>query len=355
MHRQPLTQDEAIVGCLLGTAVGDAIGLPGEGLPRTRLNRIYPCIDGHRFILGRGMLSDDTEHTILVAQSLIASAGKCDIYTSDLARQLMVWFLGIPAGTGMATAKACMKLLAGIIPKRSGVFSAGNGPAMRSAIIGVCYGDKPAKMRELVRASTRITHTDPKAEFGALAVAAAAHASSHHHLSDTFMDRLADTLGEGGDELLRLIQAAHASAQRKQSTESFANSIGQGHGVSGYVYATVPVALHAWFTHPQDYAAAIGSVIACGGDTDTTAAIVGAIVGAGVGKAGIRGDWLDGLLEWPRSVRWIEQLGERLAAVVRDESPQKQLPVNMPAVLLRNLAFLIVVILHGFRRLLPPY
>lgn len=355
MRDQPPTMNEAILGCLLGTAVGDAIGLPCEGLSRKRLGHVYPHIDRHHFILGRGMFSDDTEHTILIAQALIASADKSDAFTSALAWQLRIWFLGIPAGIGMATLKACAKLLVGFSPKRSGVFSAGNGPAMRSAIIGVCHGDRPAKMSELVHASTLITHTDPKAEFGALAVASAAYASSHRHQSDAFMDRLADLLGEEGDELLRLVQAAHTSAHRGQSTQLFADSIGQSSGVSGYVYATVPVALHAWFAHPKDYAAAVTSVIACGGDTDTTAAIVGAIVGAGVGKAGIPEDWLNGLAEWPRDVKWIEQLGVRLSSVLQDDAPAKPLAANPPLILLRNIVFLIVVILHGFRRLLPPY
>jgi len=38
-------------------------------------------------------------------------------------------------------------------------------------------------------------------------------------------------------------------------------------------------------------------VIECGGDTDSTAAIVGGIVGSAVGKAGIPTEWLDDLLE----------------------------------------------------------
>lgn len=62
-----------------------------------------------------------------------------------------------------------MKLWLGFKPEHSGIFSAGNGPAMRSTIIGVCYSNDSQKLRELVKASTRLTQTDPKAEFGALA------------------------------------------------------------------------------------------------------------------------------------------------------------------------------------------
>ena len=77
--------------------------------------------------------------------------------------QLRFWLLGLPGGIGYATLKAILKLWLGFKPEHSGIFSAGNGPAMRSAIIGVCYGNDSQKLRELVKASTRLTHTDPKA------------------------------------------------------------------------------------------------------------------------------------------------------------------------------------------------
>jgi len=135
-------------------------------------------LNGHNFLFGRGMVSDDTEHTCMVAQSLIVSSGEVSTFTTDLAWRLRFWLLGLPGGIGYATLKAILKLWLGFKPEHSGIFSAGNGPAMRSAIIGVCYGNDSQKLRELVKPSTRLTHTDPKAEFGALAVAIAAYLSS---------------------------------------------------------------------------------------------------------------------------------------------------------------------------------
>jgi len=57
-------------GAILGTAVGDAIGLPREGLSPRRASRLFgdPPL-GHRLLLGRGMVSDDTEHTCMTAQA----------------------------------------------------------------------------------------------------------------------------------------------------------------------------------------------------------------------------------------------------------------------------------------------
>lgn len=53
-----------ILGCLLGTAVGDALGLPSEGMSRMRIARRWKGLR-HRLVFGRGMFSDDTEHTLM--------------------------------------------------------------------------------------------------------------------------------------------------------------------------------------------------------------------------------------------------------------------------------------------------
>src|SRR5262245_41027544 len=59
-------------GVLLGTAVGDALGLPAENLSPQRIQRLWKNEWRMRFILDRGMISDDTEHTLMVAQALLA-------------------------------------------------------------------------------------------------------------------------------------------------------------------------------------------------------------------------------------------------------------------------------------------
>src|SRR5207247_10020219 len=136
------------------------------------------------------------------------------------------------------------KLWCGFSPKNSGVFSAGNGPAMRSAVLGAAVDDLKL-LRSLVSATTRITHTDPKAEWGAWAVALAARrARERDHIDGSrYLDELRSTLAsEPAAEFLGLIEKAAQSAVVGASTVSFAESLGLGKGVSGYVYHTVPVA-----------------------------------------------------------------------------------------------------------------
>ena len=116
----------------------------------------------------------------------------------------------------------------------------------------------------------------------------------------------------------------------------------------------MPTALYAWLAHPGDYRAAVIAAIRCGGDTDTVAAIVGAIAGSGAGKEGIPFEWLAKLREWPRTVDWMGRLGERLAQACVD-GHGTPLPVSTVKLVVRNVFFLAVVLVHGGRRLLPPY
>lgn len=352
----------AITGCLLGTAAGDALGLACEGLSRRRQAKMFRTLDSHKLLpFGKGMTSDDTEHTCMLAQSLIV-AGQCDLveleqkFSANFAWRLRFWLLGLPAGIGFATLRAILKLCLGFLARRSGVFSAGNGPAMRAALIGVCFGDDLARMRVLARAATRITHTDPKAEYGAFAVAFAAHLAATRE--DTIAPEEYFTLLRqhiDDVEFNDLMRRVASSLARGETAEAFAASIGCANGVSGYMYHTLPCTLHVWLAHQNDFRAAVTTMVRLGGDSDTTAAIVGAIAGARAGKAGIPAKWIDNLVEWPRSVAWMERLGARLAASCNDHANSGAVGINPVNLLFRNIIFMVIVLLHGFRRLLPPY
>lgn len=345
-----------VVGCILGMAVGDALGLPYEGVSRHRQPRLLGPPVRHRFLFRRGMISDDTEHSCLVLQSLIATGDDDQRFTSDLGKRMRWWFASLPAGLGRATLKACVRLWLGVPATRSGVFSAGNGPAMRAVILGACFDDVDT-MAKFVSASSRITHTDPKAEYGALAVALAAWCGCQVGTvsSDVYMKKMRSLVGANAQELLLRLDEVVASVNRGQSTSDFARSNGMDRGVSGYVYQTVPIVIHAWLSHPRDYREAVTAAIQCGGDADTTAAIVGGIVGATTGEAGIPDAWLTGIVEWPRSVKWMRCLAKQMARTHGNANRPAPPETSWLACLIRNLFFLVVVLIHGFRRLFPPY
>src|SRR5258707_15774307 len=136
-HQRGLSLDtpaheQAIVGCLHGMAIGDALGLPREGLSPRRAFRLFPNLDRFSFLFGHGMYSDDTEHACMTGQALLVSGGMPERFLQSVAWRLRWWLLGMPFSIGKATLKACLKLWLGVAPRTSGVWSAGNGPAMRA-------------------------------------------------------------------------------------------------------------------------------------------------------------------------------------------------------------------------------
>ncbi len=294
----------------------------------------------------------------MTLQALIVAGDDADEFARQLARRLRLWLLGAPAGIGLATLKSILKLWAGIPPSRSGVFSAGNGPAMRAAVLGAAIEDLEMLAR-FVRASTRITHTDPKAEYGALAIALAARLAcdeapvSARQFTDVAREQIPACAA--GDELIALLHRMTESLERGESTVEFADALGLTRGVSGYIYHTAPVALHAWLSHLRELREAVEEIVSCGGDADSTAAVVGGIIGCSVGREGIPAEWLARLAEWPRTVRWMEALSRHAYKARISRLPAQ--PPRLPwwGVVPRNAAFAAIVLAHGFRRLLPPY
>lgn len=350
-----MTVEDRIAGVLLGTAVGDALGLPREGLPPARAAKRFGTEVRHRFLFGRGMVSDDTEHACMTAQALLASRSDPARFARSLAWRLRFWLLGLPAGAGFATLRSVLKLWIGFPPGRSGVFSAGNGPAMRSALIGVVFRDDDAKLAEFVRASTRLTHTDPLAEEGALAVAIAAAFASRIEGPPAVREVLRALWDRcPGARFRDALDLASRLLEQGAAPSEFARALGLEGGVTGFILHTVPAALYCWLRHPGDFRRAVEDAILLGGDTDTVAAIAGALAGAEAGAGGIPEDWISGLWEWPCGAAWMKELASRLSdRFFRDGPDLGPLFVFLPGVPPRNLLFLAVVLLHGFRRLLP--
>jgi ADP-ribosyl-[dinitrogen reductase] hydrolase len=348
-----------IEGLLVGTAVGDSLGLPFEGLSRKRIARLSGPNLRQRFVFGHGMVSDDTDHAIMTAQALLSNPDSPAAFQSGLARNLRWWLLRLPCGMGSATLRGTIRLWLGFGPNRSGVVSAGNGPAMRSAILGIFFADRIHLLDEMVLASTRITHTDPRTQTGSLAVAhSAAWMARQPILSkpsvDEFLAILQSVPAQDG-EWPTILDCMKSAARANLSVPDFADSLGLSRGVSGYIYHTIPVALYAWHRHFGSFEDSLSSVIRCGGDTDTTGAIVGALAGLSCGVEAIPSRWKDPLLNWPHGRQFIRRLTDALAQTMMDREPHAPPPSFWPGLIARNLLFQFAVFVHIIRRCLPPY
>jgi ADP-ribosyl-[dinitrogen reductase] hydrolase len=234
---------------------------------------------------------------------------------------------------------------------------------MRAPILGACFALDPDRIEPAVCASTRMTHTDPRAEEGALAIALAAAYAATRSASEIDPACVLASIRERTrcEELRRRLDLVEAALARGDSPLDFALSIRCGDGVSGFILDTVPAALFAWLSSPGDARRAIEMVIVMGGDADSTGAITGGLAGASVGASGLPAEWIDGLTDWPRSVGWMRRLAERLAAQFPGDSSAAPAPrpgplgLFWPAIPARNLLFFAVALAHGLRRMLPPY
>lgn len=347
---------DIFAGVLLGTAVGDALGLPAENLSPSRIRRLWKGDWRMRLFFGRGMISDDTEHTLMVAQALLSRSDDSNAFQRSLGWKLRWWFICLPGGVGLATAKACLKLWVGFPANRAAVKSAGSGPAMRSAIIGAYFADDEKRRREFVLASSRLTHRGWQAEVAAMAIAECTALAIQTQASLTIEPVLPMLRGLSEEhEWQSWLSQIASSLSRDMSVEEFACAAGLEKGVTGYALHVVSVAIYAWLRHPKDFRNAMIGALECGGDTDTVGAILGALAGVTVGKRGIPEDWIGRVCEWPDSISFIERVAERLD---RQKCSRKSLgPVHhfWPGKIPRNLLFITVVLFHGFRRLFPPY
>lgn len=358
-----MNAQERFFGLLSGTAVADSIGLPREGLTPRRAQRLLGAAPlRHSLIvfpgLRIGLCSDDTEHAWLTAQALVSlSAMNENEFSAGLAKRLKRWLLSLPAGCGMATLKACLRLCVGVAPDKSGVRSAGNGAVMRAPVIGAFFADDWDMLARMTKCSTAITHRDERAQEGALVVAlAAAMAYTANGLPVTatsFFERVLPYV-QGAELKGRLLQAkAYVQAQR--SLSDFVQYLGlQKKGITGYVNHTVPAVIFTWLRYGDDYEQAVTRIVEAGGDTDSNAALVGALIGVNQGAQCIPSPWLQGMKEWPANAAFLQRMAQALATRQASASSRVTVP-ELPWLLLwlRNLVFLVVVLVHGFRRLLP--
>ncbi len=351
MGTQPVVEPYERI--LLAMAIGDSLGFPAEGLSPGRLEKLGWSPWRQRFIGGFGMVSDDSDHAHFTAEAIFESACEVDRFRTALARKLRFWLLTVPPTIGFATARSIGKLLVGVSPEKSGVFSAGNGPAMRSAVIGAVLAEDPELRHAYVEASTLLTHKDPRALTGARAVAdCVAWMQEDPWLTSAEIRRRLETFGD--QEWLSILEGIRHALNEGASVREFALSMGLENGVTGYIYHTVPLAIFSWLRHREQFRVGMEAVLDCGGDTDTVGAIYGALAAAELNANNqIPASWHERVIHWPRMEPYMLSLKDQYGAFL-DAQPARRFSAPWPALAIRNLQTLVVVLWHGvFLRFLP--
>lgn len=351
-NQQDNNRFRTIFGCILGTAIGDAVGLKREGLSRDRAIWLHGDKPAPDLIFGKGFCSDDTEHTVIVGVAYLKSGGEVEPFKRVFAKLLRKWLLTCPAGIGLGTLRAILKSFF-VGPNRSGANSAGNGPAMRAGLIGVLARDEQ-HLKELISASTRITHADSRAEEGALVVAQAARFAAEKTDSNPLEFLRSITPKLKGEELRDHFAAMEEALSSGKEPREFAESRGWSKGPTGYVNQSVPMAIYCWAYSPDDFESVVTHAVLLGGDTDSVGAIAGAIAGAGCGEESLPEHWRNQLAEWPRGIKWMQDLSKQLAKPKRKNILDQPAPsLRWGRTIVRNLVFGVVVIALCLRRYIP--
>ena len=294
------------MGCLVGTAIGDALGARREGGGMSRSEDIVSLAEK----LEQLIYTDDTHMTIGVAESLVENKG---FDGEHMAQSFIKNYEAEPwRGYGPGPPKIFRMIRSGEAwdSAASRLYpggSFGNGSAMRVAPVGLLYSRNLEKLREIAYQSSSITHSHELGKEGAAlqacAVALALNTPSDEDIDrEAFLSRLQNFIQN------QLYEEKVARIRELLGEQDKAKVIAVlGNGIEAP--RSVPTAIYCFLRQPQYYKDTVIYAISLGGDTDTIAAMAGAICGAYLGIEAIPPEWRAKL----ENREYIESLAEDLA------------------------------------------
>jgi ADP-ribosyl-[dinitrogen reductase] hydrolase len=292
---------ERVVGCVLGLALGDALGAPFEFRRREQIPDPLPVFELEWSGLPPGTWTDDTAMARNLWRSL-AEHGWLD--PPDVLLRHVDWLATDPPDVGNLTRWVLRRARDGdrdaaerYVAERGPEVSAGNGSVMYCAPLGAFRATHPELLLEEAPALSAITHWDERCRTACLAVTLAAAAfvrgvpppSAVEDAVSAVLDR------EGGEELEYLVAEA-GRARRIDGPDM------------GFALFTAGIGLQVAAEGPG-FEDGLRRVVALGGDTDTNGAVAGALLGALHGRDALPAAWLDSLVERDE----IEEEAEALA------------------------------------------
>ena len=308
----PLSQSR-FRGCLLGLAVGDAIGTSVEFMPPGSFTPLSDMLGGGPFDLAPGEWTDDTSMALCLADSLIEMAGFDPL---DQLRRYVAWFrtgylssngrcfdIGITTAASLSRFESTHEPYPGSTAQNT----AGNGSLMRLAPVPMFYARHPQMAIEKSADSSRTTHANPKTVdacyyFSALLLGALhgqpkeallAPINEWHFLEPETKALLSNLAPE-------IVEITNGSFKQKQPPEI------QG---SGYVVRGLEASLWAFF-HSTSFRDGVLLAANLGDDADTTSAIYGQLAGAYYGESNIPLEWRTKLAKHDLIVGFADKLWE---------------------------------------------
>ena len=288
-------------GCLLGLAVGDAVGTTVEFKPRGSFPDLTDMVGGGPFALEPGQWTDDTSMALCLATSLFEKNG---FDARDQIERYCRWadegYLSsrgdcFDIGSTVSGALGRYKSSGNPFAGSRDPYSAGNGSIMRLAPVPMFYYPDQEQACHYAAESSRTTHGTLECldacrfMAGVICIALGGHGRQEVHLGqkDSF---------SGAPGILAIAQGGYQSRKR------------EGIRGSGYVVESLEAALWC-LDRTDDFESAILEAANLGDDADTTAAVCGQIAGALYGESGIPGEWLEKLFMREEITLLADKLG----------------------------------------------
>jgi ADP-ribosyl-[dinitrogen reductase] hydrolase len=282
----PPTAVERYRGCLLGHAIGDALGAPLEFLSRAEVRVRYPAglrdlVGGGTFGWAPGEYTDDTQMAVCLARSLVERKG---FDPRAVAEAWLAWYRAGPRDVGSLVARSLGLVAQGEPWDRAGRLAweesearaAGNGGLMRCAPLALLYRDRPETLAWASRQSSAITHYDPRCQQAAaaytLALASLLRGGGKAHALGVALDAIEHS------ELIGALTAIPALDEPRVHA-------------GGYVVETLQAALWS-FVHADALEDVVVLAANLGDEADTVGALAGALAGAHYGERAIPRRWL---------------------------------------------------------------
>ena len=280
------------LGCLVGLAVGNVLGLAVESRSRAEVRSRLGASGPFKWLPTeeRGRVwDDDLAMAMALSECLVAlPMGATHLDTSAIQSAYLAWLRTGSRGIGTLTREVLIKIAAGEERAAERVWQSrcawgqrplGNGSAMRIAPLGLAFAGDPARIADLASQDAALTHWDPVCRQSAATIALLTAA-----LVRGEVDPIAFAKSHAGP-----IDADVAEAWKPMSLQALESRGLDGRDMGSTLLAlTVAVSV---LKSGMPYSEALPWVIRQGGDTDTNGAIVGALLGARDGLAAIPEEW----------------------------------------------------------------
>lgn len=291
-------------GCLVGAAVGDALGAPAEFLTaeqiRDQWGQLTEMVGGGYFQWRPGQTTDDTDMSMAIVDSVVENNR---YVPDDIANRFVAWMKSKPRDIGGMTKTSLIYLTDGASFRESGKITlksfgtAPNGSIMRTSPIGLIFRGQPEKMFKVSDEVSAMTHAHSECLLACRMTCSLVSNLASGEDKNQALDHLAQTF-QDSDKAQRMINDA--------LTGKYYRDVYRG---GGYVFESFNIALHS-FVLFDNFEDTVVYAVNLGGDADSQATVAGAFAGAHYGIDKIPSRWKKKLN--PFSAVEIEKKTERL-------------------------------------------